>query len=589
MAPWQKKAGQTTWWGETVEKVTRDGREPDDRRCSAEFKKMLMSRKVLIIGLDGATYDVILPLIQEGWMPNLAKLIKRGASGPMLSTIPPISGPAWLSLATGMKPQKNAVYDFRNRRGNSYRLQSITSADYAGRAIWDYLSKAGKPVGILNYPMCMPVYEINGFMTAGLGASPDHEFTFPASLKQELNEVAGGEYELIIPYHDARYDDTDLFLNDLRRILDRKLRAATYLVRKKQWDFFWVVISETDWLQHVMWRHLDENHPLYEGEKSRTFCQRFKELWSLIDDAIGELCTVVGEQTNVAVLSDHGFGPNDEVFKLNVWLEREGYIVWQRKQNRALNLAKKAVCESGRVIAKGIKLHKRTPKLFNWGRATKDKLIEQVIDQIDLERSIAFDPGHTVPFGGIYINDRLIDAPQKKEELIKEIAGKLRDWGNSNSVKVEIWRSDNSLGDEANTGPDLVIGIDDWRCVILKDRSDGKVFDRRPYSPRHTGSHRMNGIFIAAGPDIQKGVVDHVHICDVAPTVLYLFNQPVPSNIDGLVVKDIFTAEYLANHPVEFQTEVRDDKRTDMINDAKEMTDEERDALQQQLRDLGYL
>jgi predicted AlkP superfamily phosphohydrolase/phosphomutase len=550
---------------------------------------MFMSRKVLIIGLDGATYDVILPLIQEGWMPNLAKLIERGASGPMLSTIPPISGPAWLSLATGMKPEKNAVYDFCNRRGNSYRLQGITSADYARRAIWDYLSKAGKPVGILNYPMCMPAYEINGFMTAGLGGSPDREFTFPASLKQELNEVAGGEYELIVPYHDARYDDTELFLKDIHRILNKKLQAATYLAREKQWDFFWLVISETDWLQHIMWRHLDENHPLYEGQKSRKFCERFKELWSLIDNAIGEFCTIAGEQTNIAVLSDHGFGPNDEVFKLNVWLEREGYIVWQGKKNRALNQARKVAWACSRAVAKGIRLHKLAPKLFSWGRAAMDKLTRGVIDQIDLEKSMAFDPGHTIPFGGIYINDRLINTPQKRKDLMKEVAGKLRDWGDSNNVKVQVWQNDNSPRDEANTRPDLVVGIDDWRCVMLKERSDGEIFERRPYSSRHTGSHRMNGIFITAGPDIQKAEVNHVHICDVAPTVLYLFNQPIPSNVDGQVVKDIFTAEYLANHPVKLQTDVRDDKCTDMISGAKKMTDEEREALGQQLKDLGYM
>lgn len=569
--------------------ITRDGREPDGRRFSAELKKIFMSRKVLIIGLDGATFDVINPLIKEGWMPNLAKLIERGASGPMLSTIPPVSGPAWLSLATGMKPQKNAVYDFCNRRGNSYRLQGMTSADYAGRAIWDYLNKAGKPVGILNYPMCMPAYEINGFMTAGIGASPDAEFTFPTSLKQELNEVVGGEYELSIPYHDTRYDDTELFLNDIHRILDRKLQAATYLVRKKQWDFFWVVISETDWLQHIMWRHLDKNHPLYEGEKSRILCQRFKKIWSLIDDAIGEFYTIVGEETNIAVLSDHGFGPNEEIFKLNVWLEREGYLIWRKRQNKALNLAKEVTCTFWRAIARRIKLHKLAPKLYSWGRATKDKLSERVIDQIDLERSIAFDPGHTIPFGGIYINDVLIDDPHRKQELSQEITEKLRDWGTRNNVKVEIWQRDNSLGGEANTGPDLVIGIDNWRCVMLKDRSDGKIFDRRPYSSRHTGSHRMNGIFVAAGPDIQKRTLEQVHIYDVAPTVLYLFNQPVPSNIDGQVLKDIFAAEYLANHPVKLQTEVRDDKRTDVISDAKEMADEEGDALQQRLKDLGYL
>lgn len=548
-----------------------------------------MSRRVLIIGLDGATFDVIKPLIEEGLMPNLAKLIERGASGPMLSTIPPISAPAWLSLATGMKPEKTSVYDFCNRKDNSYQLQGITSADYAGRAIWDYLSKAGKLVGVLNYPLCNSPYKVNGFMTAGFLASPNNEFTFPADLKQELNEVVGGEYELSVPYHDSRYDDIELFINDIQRVLDKKLRTTAYLLKKKQWDFFLVVFSETDWLQHIMWRHIDDGHLLHKGEDSRKFQQRFKKTWQTIDEAIGEFHIIAGEEANLVVLSDHGFGRNDEVFKLNVWLEHEGYLIWRRGRKKALNRLRKAVCTYGRAVAKGVKLHKLTPKLYSWGRATKVKLTEKVIDQIDLEKSVAFDPGHTMPFGGIYINDQLIGTPSKKKELVEKIARKLRGWGKRNNVNVEIWQSNNSVGDVVNTAPDLLVGIDNWRCVMPKDHLDGEVFERRPYSSRHTGSHRMNGIFVAVGPDIQRRVVDHIHICDVAPTLLYLFDQPVSSNINGQVVKDILAAEYLAGHPIKFQTEIRNDKHSGATSGAKEMTDEERNTLQRQLKGLGYM
>jgi len=549
-----------------------------------------MSRRVLIIGLDGATFDVINPLMEEGWMPCLKRLIEKGAYGLLKSTVPPISAPAWLSLATGLKPEKTLVYDFGYRKDKrNYKLQSSSSSDYAGRAIWDYLGKAGKQVGILNYPMCIPPYEVNGFMSAGIWASQDGEFTFPPDLKQELNKAADGKYELTVDYHKIRYEDTGLFLDDLQKVLAKKLRAATYLLKEKQWDFFWLVISETDWLQHIMWRHIDESHPLYEGQNSKKLYQRFKKLWGLIDEAIGEFCGIVGEKTNLVILSDHGFGPNDEVFKLNVWLEREGYLLWRKRQNKALNRIKATVCAFGKATAEGIKLHKLVPKLYGWGRATKDKLIERIIDRIDLERSIAFDPGHSMPFGGIYINDRIIHTPQNKEELIKEIAQKLCSWGNRNNAKVEIWQRNNLPGDEANTGPDLMVSINDWRCVMPKGHLDGEIFERRPYSSRHTGSHRMNGIFIAAGPDIQRCAIDKVCIYDIAPTILYLFDQPIPTNIDGQVFKDIITAEYLANHPVKLQTKSQDYKCTDESGAVKGLTAEDEDNIQQQLKDLGYM
>lgn len=548
-----------------------------------------MKRKILIIGLDGATFDVINPLIAEGRMPNLAGLIAAGASGCMVSTIPPVSGPAWMSLATGMKPESTSIYDFTYRKAGSYELGHISSSDYAGRALWDYLGKAGKTVGILNYPMFFPPYPVNGFISTGLGASDGDQFTCPAALKQELDKAAGGKYELQVGYHNIRYEDTELFLNDVQRVLVKKLRAAAHLVREKQWDLFWFVLSETDWLQHLIWQRLDRERSDSDTRSGKGFRERFNELWGLIDQAIGELCAIVGPETNIVVVSDHGFGPNEGVFKLNVWLQRQGYLKWAKGTSRAFVGAKEALCRRARTAARAIRLHKLAPGLYGRARETKDKLIEKVIDQIDLDKSVAFDPGHTIPFGGIYINDQIVTDPEKRGELSLEIEAKLHHWADASNVRVETWQRCDSQGARGNTGPDLLVGINDWGCVVLKEHLNGEVFERRPYSSRHTGSHRMNGIFVAAGPDIQRRTVDAVHLHDIAPTILHLFGIPVPVDMDGRVREDIVTAEYLTAHPAEVQNETAGSACQETSSRAREMTQQEKDFVQQQLKDLGYM
>ncbi|MFC1634150.1 alkaline phosphatase family protein [Planctomycetota bacterium] len=547
-----------------------------------------MSHKVLIIGLDGVTFDVIDPLMEEGLLPNLAGLIAKGTSGRMLSTVPPISGPSWISLATGLKPERTSIYDFTYRKDDSYELHHISSSDYSGRSVWDYLSRAGRTVGILNYPLCFPPYEVNGFLSAGLGTSEDNEFAFPGSLKQELDTAAGGKYEMTVGYHDIRYEDTELFLSDLQRILEKKLRVATYLVKEKEWDFFWFVLSETDWMQHLMWRHIDENHSQHEGQKSRDLYERFKQLWIRIDNAIGELADLAGEQSNLIVHSDHGFGPNEAVFKLNVWLEREGYLVWRGKKKKKAGSVRDELLNRCKAMAKALKLHKLAPGLYDYGRATKQKLIDKTIDHIDLEKSIAFDPGHTIPFGGIYINDRLVDTDQKKKEISREIEQKLRDYAKGNNLKVDVWRKSDLPESDSNTGPDLIVGIDDWRCVVLKDPLEGDVIERRPYSTRHSGSHRMDGIFVAAGPDIQSGRIENIQLFDIAPTVLHLLEIPIPSNMDGQVRTDVIAADYLAHRPVGIQGEIPQTS-AEVVGQTRDMTQEEQDAIQQQLKDLGYM
>ena len=103
-----------------------------------------MKKKVLVIGLDGATFSVIDSLVREERLPNLSRLMREGASGILKSTTPPLTGPAWLSLATGMKPEKTGVYDFVVIRGGGYRLRGVTSREYFGRSLWDYFEQYRK-------------------------------------------------------------------------------------------------------------------------------------------------------------------------------------------------------------------------------------------------------------------------------------------------------------------------------------------------------------------------------------------------------------------------------------------------------------
>jgi len=488
-----------------------------------------------------------------------------------------------------MKPESTSIYDFTYRKDAAYELKPISSSDFAERAIWDILGKAGKRVGILNYPMLVPPYKVNGFMSAGLWASEHGEFTYPAGLKDELNSAAGGKYELSVNYHKACYEDTELFLDDIERVLMKKLRVAQCLMKEKSWDFFWLVLSETDWLQHLMWRHIDRKHPLHEGHKSEKLHGRFKEMWRLIDKAIAEFADIAGEQADIFIFSDHGFGPNEEVFRLNVWLEREGYLVWKKKSNQTLSHAKIAITDCCKSLARTLRLNQIAPGLYDLGRKTKGKIIDKIIDQIDLDKSIAFDPGHTIPFGAIYINDRLAETDEDKRRLSREIVEKLQNWARANGTKVDTQQMcDMSLG-ERYTGPDVIIGINDYRCVVLKDSFDGKVFERKSYTSRHTGSHRMDGVFIATGPDIRNCIINKSHIYDIAPTVLYLLDIPVPANMDGQVLTSIITEKFAGSHSMSTAGEIQGGKSPVSADKAKGLTQDEQDMIKKQLEDLGYM
>ena len=147
-------------------------------------------------------------------LPTLEKITKNGTYGVLKSLIPPVTGGVWLALATGRNPGKTGIIDFLNRKGDKFKLYPVTSNDFIGISIWDYISESGKKVGIINYPMLYPSYEINGFMISGVGAPANGRITYPPSLIDEIKENVGF-YQIQISYNDEKYDNLELFIDDV--------------------------------------------------------------------------------------------------------------------------------------------------------------------------------------------------------------------------------------------------------------------------------------------------------------------------------------------------------------------------------------
>ena len=151
-----------------------------------------MMRKVLVIGLDGATFDLLAPWIERGRLPTLARLIEEGVSGTLESTSPPISSAAWASFATGKNPGKHGIVDFVHPEENGYRVTIVNSKKRGSKALWNLISEAGGQVGVVGVPVTYPPEEVNGFMISGfLAPSSKSDYTYPPSLRQELGEKLG--------------------------------------------------------------------------------------------------------------------------------------------------------------------------------------------------------------------------------------------------------------------------------------------------------------------------------------------------------------------------------------------------------------
>ena len=147
----------------------------------------MIKRKVAVFGLDGITFDLIQPWLDEGRLPNLARLLADGASGRLRSYIPPVSASAWVSFFTGANPGQHGLVDFTYPAPDSYRINVSSSHTRTAPALWEIVNQAGGQVGVVSMPMTYPPEPLNGFMLCSfLTPQADSRYTCPDSLKEEL-------------------------------------------------------------------------------------------------------------------------------------------------------------------------------------------------------------------------------------------------------------------------------------------------------------------------------------------------------------------------------------------------------------------
>jgi len=541
--------------------------------------------KIIAIGLDGATFDVLNPLIEAGELPNIEMLKKNGAYGNLQSTHPPITGPAWLSMATGKNPGKTGAFGFVNTDERDYSLKPISSKTFTdNKAFWDYLSQSGKIVGILNYPMLFPPYEINGFMVSGLGSSEEDDITYPSNLKEDLDNLVSG-YKISIPWRSPKYKNReDVFLKDVESLIDKRWKALDYLFKHWDCDLCFVIFSAIDFLQHYLWKYWDHSHSMYDEVKSKLYRKEFVRIWRKIDEIVGKICELVGNRANIVIVSDHGFGSYEQAFYINSWLQKEGYLVF------------KSASKYRKQIERGFQLTLRkiigycAPGFYDYlvrkmgvqnGFDNLKNLLENLSDIIDFEKSKAFALTSPQTCGAIFINETVNNREKIREELIEKLKKLISKY--NKITDVSIYKSEEIYeGQFTHFAADILFYINNCKCGVVSSQTNKQIFQSEPFPLSMSGSHRMNGIFIAYGPHIKATAISTVQITDIAPTMLYMSELPIPNDMCGRVLTKIFTEDYLNSNPIQEM-------------DAPEMTGysgyerHDKSQLEKRLKGLGYL
>lgn len=544
--------------------------------------------RVLVIGLDGATFDLLLPWMEEGRLPHLAAIWRRSSYGHLRSTIPPMTASAWSSFQTGKNPGKHGLFDFMRYSPGSYETPFVNARTLREEPLWGILSQHGKQVVVINVPVTYPPRAVNGFMISGmLTPNVDAEFTYPPSLYQQLVDEIG-DYQILVPGGAVAYMGLRSFVDKIRHVTRKRAEAARFLMQRSSWDFFMVHFQSVDALQHALWSHLDPNHPAYGAvsEEDREYVQSYyRELDSLVGGVVEE----AGEDVTVILMSDHGFGPARKRFHVNQWLASEGLLSVRVRSlhGRALGSAEDLLQWSvfrklrRRLISprsKGDALVRRLTResLIDWSTTTAYALSCSVVIRLQINLH-GREPQGTVEPGVEY------------ERLRDEIAERLlqiRDPDTGGPIVEQVFKREEIYsGPAVELMPDLVAQNAGGYQMVTRF-GDNVLFS--PLPEDYTGNHRMDGILMMAGPHIVPGQeIEGAQIVDLFPTILHLLDVPLPPDLDGKVLVEGLERRYVETHPI-LQQQDASSRPTETGEDTV-YSPEDEDDIRNRLKGLGYL
>jgi len=363
-------------------------------------------------------------------------------------------------------------------------------------AIWQILSTAGVPVGVVNVPCSDPPDQVNGFMISGMPHVDVTDYTYPKSLESELTNYKIDRMDLSI--QDGHEQE---LLDELLATMRARAANIEHLLATKDWQFAWVVFTETDRIQHFFWQFMDPEWPAYDAAKAARYGTAIHDLWVELDGYLGKIIAAArakqGNDLPILLVSDHGFGPVHREFRVQSFLRKP-------------TTGEAPITEAYAVETNGAYLYFSRAGREPDGALSREEFDRTRNDALGRIKSTRDPDTGLPPMRAIFKNEQIYAGPFREK------------------------------------GPDLAM-VPAPGVYISNDRGFREPWGTPSYT--FSGHHEMEGILIATGGPFGAGKLDQgVSLLDVTPTLLYLMNQPVPDNVDGKVLTEILDPAFVKAH-----------------------------------------
>jgi len=436
--------------------------------------------KVSVVGLDGANRKIL----------ELLGLDVEGVTADLISTIPPLTPPSWTSILTGVNQGKHGIFGWQNVNIKERKIRLNDSRDVKYPRLFELLSRNDLRSIIINVPLVYPfegISDLKNVIIVTDWASPVQTI-YPTELYSRYKE-----YLVDPPHAWSDYENLTEYIKNVHEFLTIRLNLYYDLLEKYDWNLFFIVFSETDWLLHKI-------PQLLEGKKLELVQPVLKEIRNFFNKS-RELSDVT------FIVSDHGF----EVKNLRISVNQ---ILRQYNQIK-INLFKSNII---RVVRKFFPNEMLNNLIRKFGKKVSLPTLSVAVE-VDMRNSKAFMVEAST--WGVFVNENISEITEifKKRPEIKQVLN----------------RHDIYKGPYAKYAPNLIL-IPQKGVVFSKGLSESirtKIYE---------GDHETKGIFFASGDMINKNAImsKNPMVYDIAPTILHMFGLPVPEDMDGRVLKEIF-------------------------------------------------
>jgi predicted AlkP superfamily phosphohydrolase/phosphomutase len=492
--------------------------------------------RLMILGLDGATWTVLDPMRRRGLMPNLDALLARSASGTLRSIIPPVTTAAWTSMMTGCGPARHGVFDHRYYDAAEGRMKVNHSGRIRVPTIWHVASSAGRSIVCLNLPGLYPPLSLRGIVVSGMDA-PHLEGALSAAPEfaaRRPQEAPG--YGLAYFWKRVPQTLEELGTNARLTAESFRGRAQGGLLADRivpDWSLHMVQFQNLDPFQHRVWPYLNVDET---GIDLPAWNAAAAGVIRGLDDAIGMLCELADRRgAAVMVASDHGFGPCKGRIHVNRILVKAGVA---RLPGWSGRLGRRTVQAYDHLRLWFAKRDDPSARSASFDQAIAAQY------PFDWKRTLAFAP-HQDTAAMVYVNSaarhgrirnsapsltprQIDDARTAAAQALAEAADP--ETGARLFTKL-VATAETYQIDPAREGyPDLIAVPDDPYWVRTKLSRGRSWVEADPNLP---GTHRPEGVIALAGLGLAAGRYLSADLVDVTPTILNLLRLPIPAHVEG--------------------------------------------------------